>query len=153
MTDPGTALTASMIATLAFQKFIESSAGELAKKFSTEAIVKMDTLQKCIWRKLRSKSRIDALREASTRTGKITPEQIDQIVAYLQVAMDEDPQFATEIQSLAQNINEGRLVDQIPVAQTMMIQNNHGSVHTSQVTVTNQSTAYFGGIHIKGKLE
>jgi len=38
MTDPATIWTASAIATLAFQKLIESGAGELAKKFSTEAI-------------------------------------------------------------------------------------------------------------------
>jgi hypothetical protein len=39
MTDPMTTLTASMIATLAFQEFIESGAGELAKKFIGEAII------------------------------------------------------------------------------------------------------------------
>jgi len=41
MTDPTTVLTASTIATLAFQKFIESGGGELGKKFTTEAIIKM----------------------------------------------------------------------------------------------------------------
>ena len=43
MADPLT-LTAGAIANLAFQKFIESGAGELAKKFTTEAIAKMAPL-------------------------------------------------------------------------------------------------------------
>jgi hypothetical protein len=38
MTDPITTLTASVIASLAFQEFIKSGAGELAKKFTGEAI-------------------------------------------------------------------------------------------------------------------
>jgi hypothetical protein len=41
MTDP---ITTSAIATLAFQKFIESSTGELAKKFTGKAIAKMEQL-------------------------------------------------------------------------------------------------------------
>jgi len=62
MADPVTTLTASAIATLAFQKFIDSAAGELAKKFSTEAIVKMDTLLKRIWAKLRGKPRVEEVK-------------------------------------------------------------------------------------------
>ena len=38
MVDPITTLTTSAIATLVFQKFIESGAGEVAKRFSTEAM-------------------------------------------------------------------------------------------------------------------
>jgi hypothetical protein len=61
MPDPvTTTLTASAIATLAFQKFIESGAGELAKKFTEEAITKMDDLRQKVVEKLRGKStRID----------------------------------------------------------------------------------------------
>jgi hypothetical protein len=39
MVEPLT-LTASVIVNLAFQKFLESGAGELGKKFTTEAIAK-----------------------------------------------------------------------------------------------------------------
>jgi hypothetical protein len=42
MTDP---ITASAIATLAFQEFIKSGAGELAKKFTGEAITKIGQLR------------------------------------------------------------------------------------------------------------
>jgi hypothetical protein len=40
MTDPISTMTASAIATLAFQEFIKSGAGELAKKFTGEAMAK-----------------------------------------------------------------------------------------------------------------
>jgi hypothetical protein len=52
MTDP---ITASAIATLAFQEFIKSGAGELAKKFTGEAIAKMGQLRELIWNRLMGK--------------------------------------------------------------------------------------------------
>jgi hypothetical protein len=52
MTDP-IMLTASAIATLAFQEFIKSGAGELAKKFTGDAIAKMGQLRELIWHRLR----------------------------------------------------------------------------------------------------
>jgi hypothetical protein len=55
MADPITTLTASAIATLAFQEFIKSGAGELAKKFTAEAIAKMEQLRELIWNRLRGK--------------------------------------------------------------------------------------------------
>jgi len=76
MADPVTTLTASTIATLAFQKFIDSAAGELAKKFSTEAIAKMDTLLKRIWAKLRGKPRVEEVKATLDQTHILTPEQI-----------------------------------------------------------------------------
>jgi hypothetical protein len=68
MADPITILTASAIANLAFQEFIKSGAGELAKKFTVEAIAKMDELRKMIVEKLRGKSqRVD---EALVKTAE-----------------------------------------------------------------------------------
>ncbi|MEM8610426.1 MAG: hypothetical protein AAGF93_00295 [Cyanobacteria bacterium P01_H01_bin.105] len=145
MTDPATTLTASAIATLAFQKFLETGAGELAKKFSTEAIAKMDTLLKRIWAKLRGKPRVEEVKAAIDQTQKIAPEQVNQIAAYLQVAMDEDPQFARDIQMMAQEINAGKLVDQ-----SSMTQNNYDQAKGWQTKVEG-GTAYIGEIHIQGK--
>jgi hypothetical protein len=48
-------ITASAIATLAFQEFIKSGAGELAKKFTGEAIAKMGQLRQLIWDSLTGK--------------------------------------------------------------------------------------------------
>ncbi|MBE9098180.1 hypothetical protein [Vacuolonema iberomarrocanum] len=147
MAEPITTLTASAIATLAFQKFIESGAGELAKKFSTVAIAKMNTLLKRIWAKLRGKARTEEVKAAIAQTQKITPEQVSQIAAYLHVAMDEDSQFASDIQMLAQEINAGKLVDQ-----SNMVQNNYDQAKGWQTKVEG-GTAYIGEIHIQGKTD
>jgi hypothetical protein len=61
MTDPISTMTASAkaphqeSATLAFQEFIEGSAGELAKKFTGEAIAKMEQLRELIRSRLTGK--------------------------------------------------------------------------------------------------
>ncbi len=145
MVDPLSAaatLTASKIAELAFQKFLESGAGELGKKFTTDAIAKMDILRKRIWVKLRGKPRVEEVKATIEQTQKITPEHIHQIAAYLQVAMDEDPQFANEIRLLAQEINAGKLVDQSHMTQTI-----HDNARGWQTKVEG-GTAYIGEIHI-----
>lgn len=147
MADPVTTLTASAIATLAFQKFIESGAGELAKKFSTDAIAKMDTLLKRVWSKLRGKPRVEEVKAVIEQSYKITPEQVNQIAAYLQVAMDEDPQFANDIRILVQEINAGKLVDQ-----SHMTQNIYDQAKGWQTKVEG-GTAYIGEIHIQDKSE
>ena len=147
MADPVTTLTASAIATLAFQKFIESGAGELAKKFSTEAIAKIDMLLKRIWAKLRGEPRVEAVKAMLDQKHQISPEQVNQIAAYLQVAMDKDPQFANDIQSLAQEINAGKLIDQ-----SNMTQNIYDQAKGWQTKVEG-GTAYIGEIHVQGKPE
>lgn len=144
MIDPAS-LTAAAIATLACQKFIESGAGELAKKFTTDAIVTMESLLKRIWTKLRSKPRVEAVKAAIEQTHKITPEQINQIAAYLQVAMDEDPQFAQEVRLMAQQINAGKIQDN-----SSMVQNNSDNARGWQTKVEG-GTAYIGEIHMHGK--
>ncbi len=55
MADPVT-WTAGAIASLAVQKFLESGAGELGKKFTTEAITKMGLLWEQVKTKLMGKS-------------------------------------------------------------------------------------------------
>jgi len=63
-----TTLTASAIASLAFQEFIKSGAGELAKKFTAEAIAKMEDLRKLLCSRLRGKHAVaeEALQKAET---------------------------------------------------------------------------------------
>ena len=85
-------LTASAIATLAFQKFIESGAGELAKKFTGAAIVKMDELRQRIWDTLRGKSpRVD---EALVQVERGDHTTLTTIPRNLDVVMEEYPGFA-----------------------------------------------------------
>lgn len=145
MTDP-VSLTAGAIATVAFQKFIESSAGELGKKYTMEAIAKMESLLKRIWTKLRGKPRVEEVKASVEQTHKIAPEQINQIAAYLQVAMDDDPQFADEIQLMAQQINAGKIQDN-----SSMVQNNSGRDIRAWQTKVEGGTAYIGENHFHGK--
>jgi hypothetical protein len=142
MTEP---ITATAIAILAFQKFIESGSGELAKKFTVEAISKMDILLKRIWNKLRGRPSVENVKSCIEKTQQITPDQINQIAAYLQVSMDEDSDFSDEIRMLAQEINAGKIIDQ-----SNMTQNNFDQAKGWQTKVEG-GTAYIGEIHIHGK--
>ncbi|MFM7439811.1 MAG: hypothetical protein ACKO2V_14635 [Snowella sp.] len=108
MVEPLT-LTASVIANLAFQKFLESGAGELGKKFTTEAIAAMDRLRQKLWDKLRGKS--DKLDQALAQAEQGDPKALATIAKNLDVAMDEDGTFATEIKTLAQQIQAGKIQD------------------------------------------
>lgn len=138
MTDPVTTLTASAIATLAFQEFIKSGAGELAKKFTGAAIAKMSELRKKIWERLRGKhpAAEDAL--AKAETGDKTA--IETVGTLLGVEML-DPTFAAEVRAIAQEINAGKLVDQ-----SNMTMNIYDQAKGWQTKVEG-GTAYIGEIH------
>jgi hypothetical protein len=118
MADPITPLTAGAILTLAFQKFIESSVGEMAKHFTTEAIATMDKLRNQIWSKLRGKGGVEETKLSIERENRATLKEINQIAPILEAAMDEDAQFGAEIQALARHIEAGRLIDQSTMLQT-----------------------------------
>jgi hypothetical protein len=141
MADPVTTLTASAIASLAFQKFVESGAGELAKKFTEVAIAKMGELRQKIWNRLRGKHELaeDALRR--TETGDKTA--IETVGTLLGVEML-DPTFAAEVQAIAQEINAGKLVDQ-----SNMTMNVYDQAKGWQTKVEG-GIAYIGEIHQYG---
>lgn len=136
MTDPITTLTVAAITDIAFRKFMESSASELAKKFTTDAIAKMDELRQKIWNKLRGLQTAEA---ALTAIENRDWTEKDRLVAYLQVAMDNDPQFADEIRLLAQQIHAGKIQDN-----SAMIQNNYGDGPGYQIKV--EGTANIGDV-------
>ena len=138
-------MTARTIASLAFKKFIESGAGDLGKKFTAESLNKMDILLKSIWRKLRGNPSIENIKESVEGNRQIAPEQIDQVAAYLQVAMDQDQHFADEVRTLAKEINAGKLFDQ-----SNMTQHNHDQAKGWQTKVEG-GTAYIGEVNIHGQ--
>jgi len=121
MVEPLT-LTASVIANLAFQKFLESGAGELGKKFTTEAIAAMDRLRQKLWDKLRGKS--DKLDQALAQAEQGDFKALDTIAKNLDVAMDNDEAFATEIKTLAQQIQAGKIQDNSNMTQNVTGDNN-----------------------------
>ena len=141
MADPVT-LTAGAIATLAFQEFIKSGAGELAKKFTGEAIAKMKNLRELIWSKLRNypdaASALESVKQGSE-------EELNDVATYLKSAMKKDPDFASQVQAIAQEINAGKLVDN-----SSMTQNNYDNARGWQTKVEG-GTAYIGEIHQYGQ--
>jgi hypothetical protein len=102
-------ITASAIATLAFQEFIKSGAGELAKKFTGEAIAKMGQLRSLIWDKLRGNSDAET---ALTNVENGQETDLADVGTYLKAVMNRDQEFAGQVQAIAQEINAGKLLDQ-----------------------------------------
>jgi hypothetical protein len=142
MTDPVTALTASAIASLAFQEFVKSGAGDLAKRFTGEAIAKMGQLRELILNKLKGNP------DAEEALGKVqagSEEEISDVATFLKFAMKSDQEFAGQVQAIAQEINVGKLLDQ-----SSMTQNNYGNAKGWQTKVEG-GTAYIGEIHISEK--
>jgi len=132
MTDPMT-LTAGAIATLAFQKFVEAGAGELAKKFTEAGLKKMDELRKTIWAKLKGKS--PKLDEALVKVEQGDRAALDTVTKFLDVAMEDYPDFAAQIQQLAHEITLNQIQDNSSMNQT-----NYGGTNF-QTKVTDGGTA------------
>lgn len=130
-------LTASAIATLAFTKIFEKT----IEKFTEAALTKMDELRKKIWDKLlRDDSRAETALAAVEQGNK---SQLERVKIYLENAMRSDPQFADEVQLLAQEINAGKLPDN-----SSMTQNNYDSSTGYQTTAnTERGTINVGGTH------
>jgi hypothetical protein len=141
MTDP---ITANVIATLAFQKFIESSAGELAKKFTVDAIAKMEQLRELIWSRLTGKHPTADVALEQAKAGEQAG--INTIATLLGVEML-DEAFAGQVKAIAQEINAGKLLDQ-----SSMTQNNYDNARGWQTKVEG-GIAYIGEIHVSGKGE
>jgi predicted amino acid racemase len=138
MADP---LTAGALVALAAQKFIESSAGELAKKFTTEAIAKITELWQQIKNKLQGRSmKVD---EALVKLESGDRSAIDTVTKNLDVVLDDEPEFANELKLLAQTIQAGKIQDN-----STMTQNNSDNAKGWQTKVEG-GTAYIGEIHIQ----
>lgn len=105
MADP---LTAGLLVSLAVQKFVESSAGELAKKYTTEAIAKIPELWQQIKNKLKGRS--PKVNEALVKLESGDRSAIDTVTKNLDVVLDEDETFAALLQKLAQEINAGQIL-------------------------------------------
>ena len=132
-------LTVATIAALAFDKFLGSSATELGKKFTQTAIEQMDRLRQLISEKLNLKSKSQ---EAITKVKQGSKEDLQKVVSYLEVAMDDDEEFASQIQQLAQQINAGKIQDN-----SSMTQVNQDNAKGWQTKVED-GTAYIGDITI-----
>jgi uridylate kinase len=106
MADPITTMTASAIATLAFQEFVKSGAGEMAKKFTAEAIVKMGQLRELVWNRLTGKHTI--AEEALAKANAGEQEGIDMVATLLNAEML-DKVFAEQVRAIVESIQKEAL--------------------------------------------
>jgi hypothetical protein len=141
MPDPVT-LSAGAIAALAFQEFIKSGSGELAKKFTGEAIAKIGQLRELIWTRLTGKhpAAVEALGQAKAGD----KEGIDIVTKLLDVEML-DKSFAEQVQGIAREINAGKILESSP---STMTQHNYCNAIGWQVKVEG-GTANIGENHIR----
>jgi len=95
-------LAAGAIAQLAFNEFIKSSAGEAAKKLTGEALTKANDLRKAIGAKFRGNARAETALAEVEQEG--TPAALGKVTKYLDLEMDEDQTFASNMRQVAQQI-------------------------------------------------
>lgn len=95
-------LAASAIAKIALDELAKAGAGELAKQAVTGAV----DLVKALRDKIRAKFTGNAKAEAALAEAeeKGTPEAIAKVGKYLDLEMEEDQTFATEVRQMAQQI-------------------------------------------------
>ena len=110
MTDPVTTISAGVIVNLAFQAFVKSGAGELAKQFTTAAIEQMGVLRKAIATRLRGKNAVAEQALAAAEAGDELA--LENLSTFVGAEMLSDPAFAGQLQAIAQEIQAGKLIDQ-----------------------------------------
>ena len=131
-------LTAGTIATLAFTKVFETS----IEKFTEAAIAKMNELRKKIWDKFRGNVKAES---ALTAAEKGSKPDLERVAAYLQVVMNEEPEFAKEVQSLARDIEQEINIGKM---QGQNIQNVYGGeVEQNNANSTNAPVIQGGSNH------
>ncbi|NEO65727.1 MAG: hypothetical protein F6J98_37165 [Moorea sp. SIO4G2] len=79
----------------------------------------MDKLRKMVWDKLRNNPKAE---NALTLVEKGSSSDLERVADYLKVVMNEQPEFAKEIQAIAQEINSGKIHDNS--SNTMNINDN-----------------------------
>ncbi|MBW4649253.1 MAG: hypothetical protein KME06_11265 [Kastovskya adunca ATA6-11-RM4] len=128
-------LTAAAIATLAFNKSVET----VAEKLTEGGIENLEQLRQNIWQKLRGKPKAE---EALTKLEQGSKAELDQVAAYLQIAMDEDDAFAQKVRELAQEIHQQINIDKI---QAKGVQNVYGG--EGYQSIDNRGQTFQGGKH------
>ena len=134
-------ITAAALVMLATQEFVKAGTGDLAKKFTGEAIAKIPELWRQIKTKLSGKSaKVD---EALVNAEKGDRTALETVTKNLDVVLDDDPEFAHELKVLAQTIQAGKIQDN-----SSMNQNISDNARGWQTKVEG-GTAYIGEIHIQ----
>ncbi len=140
-------LTASWIATLVFTKAIEKT----TEKLTEATLEKLNQLRLKIIEKFQGNKKAEA---AIAGAEKGLKPELQKIVSYLEVAMDEDDSFAQEIQTLAHEINQeinigeikGRNVQNVYGGQAYQSNDSNAptfqGTENSPITINYNSTPY-----------
>jgi hypothetical protein len=143
MTDPVTLAAALAIAKLACGKFFEASVGKLGEKFTETGLKKIDELYQKIRTKLGNNPRaVNALK--AVENGK--EEELQALATYLRDMMNNDQNFAADVQKIADEIEIHKVEDN-----SQMIQINRDSSTGYQTKTAPDNTNFFGGTHYHGK--
>lgn len=138
--------SAAEIAKLAFTEFIKGSAGVVGKGLTEAAIPKINKLREEIWQKLSNKQSVERLKTPIEQSKDITLEQLGKITSYLEVALDEDPNFAQRIKFLVQEIYVERResINQNNDGQQNIGNSGNGNVYNNARDVGDTATS--GGV-------
>ncbi len=100
--DPVTTLAAGAIAKIALDEFAKAGAGELAKKAAGGVIDLVKALHAKISAKFQGNPKAEVALTEAEQQG--TPEAIAKVGKYLDLELDDDPEFASEVRQIAQQI-------------------------------------------------
>jgi hypothetical protein len=103
---------------------------------------KIDALRQKIWHKLRGIPEAKELNATVEKGEKVTEQQLNLLVPYLEAAMKEDAGFAAEIRQLAIEINQEINNDFGQITQV-----NRDSSTGYQTKTGPNNTNFFGGQH------
>lgn len=97
-----TAIAAAKLAELAFNEFVKSGAGEIAKKTVGGAIDLVKNLRDKIKAKFQGNERAEKAIAEVEKDGNSAA--LDKVTKYLDIELDEDEVFATEVRQIARQI-------------------------------------------------
>jgi hypothetical protein len=97
-----TAIAAAKLVELAFNEFVKSGAGEIAKKTVGSAIDLVKNLRDKIKAKFQGNERAEKALAEVEKDGNSAA--LDKVTKYLDLELDEDEAFATEVRQIAQQI-------------------------------------------------
>lgn len=128
-------LTAALaIAKIAYTKFFESSFGKLGEKFTETGLQKIDELYTKIRQKLSGNT---AANRALAEVEQGKEEALNEVAVYLLNEMRSDPDFATDVKKIADEINIHRVEDN-----SSQIQNNYGGQNYQTKTGDRNSNTF-----------
>ncbi|MGK7924211.1 MAG: hypothetical protein AB4290_02980 [Spirulina sp.] len=111
-------LTASAIATLAFTV--------AAEKLTEAGLGKLNQLREKIGKRLRGRSEAE---KVLTEAENVPPEAVEVVTGYLEEEMQKDPDFAKEVNDLAQEIINIGKIENWSVTGGQVIKDNTGTVY------------------------